>query len=60
MLSTGIRSDVGVKVYGQSLDSIYDISLRIERALKGVDGLADLYVEQLTGGKYLEIDLWEN
>lgn len=55
MLSTGIRSDVGVKVYGQDLDSIYSISLRIENALKGIDGLADLYVEQLTGGKYLDI-----
>ncbi len=55
MLSTGIRSDVGVKVYGQDLDSIYSISRRIENALKGIDGLADLYVEQLTGGKYLDI-----
>ncbi len=57
MLSTGIRTDVGVKIYGQNLDSIYDISLRVEKALKGVDGLADLYVEQLTGGKYLTIKI---
>ena len=57
MLSTGIRTDVGVKIYGQSLDTIYDISLRIEKALKGVEGLADLYVEQLTGGKYLNIKI---
>ncbi len=57
MLSTGIRSDVGVKVYGQNLDSIYSISRRIENALKNIDGLADLYVEQLTGGKYLDIVL---
>ncbi len=57
MLSTGIRTDVGVKIYGQNLDSIYNISLRVEKALKGVDGLADLYVEQLTGGKYLQIKI---
>lgn len=57
MLSTGIRSDVGIKVYGQDLDSIYAISMRVERALKNVDGLADLYAEQLTGGKYLYVDL---
>ncbi|MBX7109600.1 MAG: efflux RND transporter permease subunit [Chitinophagales bacterium] len=57
MLSTGIRTDVGVKIYGQSLDSIYDLSLRVEKALKGVEGLADLYVEQLTGGKYLSIKI---
>ncbi len=57
MLSTGIRTDVGVKIYGQNLDSIYNISLGVEAALKGVDGLADLYVEQLTGGKYLKIKI---
>lgn len=57
MLSTGIRSDVGIKIYGQDLDSVYDIALRIERALQGVEGLADLYAEQITGGKYLRIDL---
>src|SRR5574337_201267 len=55
MLSTGIRTDVGVKVYGQDLDTIYSISRQIEGALKGVNGLSDLYVEQLTGGKYLDI-----
>lgn len=55
MLSTGIRTDVGVKVYGQDLDTIYSISREIEGVLKDVDGLADLYVEQLTGGKYLDI-----
>ena len=57
MLSTGIRTDVGIKVFGQSLDSIYNISLEIEKTLKGINGLEDLYVEQLTGGKYLEIDI---
>lgn len=57
MLSTGIRTDVGVKVYGQNLDSIYSISRRIESELSGIDGLSDLYVEQLTSGKYLNIEL---
>jgi copper/silver efflux system protein len=60
MLSTGIRTDVGVKVYGNDLDSIYDISRRVENALKGIDGLQDLYVEQLTGGKYLDIKIRRN
>lgn len=57
MLSTGIRTDVGIKIYGQNLDSIYDLSLKVENALKGVEGLADLYLEQLTGGKYLDIKI---
>lgn len=57
MLSTGIRTDVGIKIYGQNLDSIYDISLKMKNSLQGVEGLADLYVEQLTGGKYLDIKI---
>jgi copper/silver efflux system protein len=56
MLSTGIRTDVGVKVFGKDLD-IYDISRKVEGALKGISGLEDLYVEQLTGGKYLDIKI---
>lgn len=57
MLSTGIRTDVGIKIFGQSLDSIYNISLEVEKTLKGIEGLQDLYTEQLTGGKYLEIEI---
>ena len=57
MLSTGIRTDVGVKIYGKNLDSIYTIGRKVEGALKGIPGLVDLYVEQLTGGKYLDIKI---
>jgi Cu(I)/Ag(I) efflux system membrane protein CusA/SilA len=57
MLATGIRTDVGVKVYGQNLDSIASVSNRVRSALNGVPGVKDLYVEPITGGKYLEIDI---
>ncbi len=57
MLATGIRTDVGVKVYGQSLDSIASVSERVRTALRDVPGVNDLYVEPITGGKYLEIDI---
>lgn len=57
MLATGIRTDVGVKVYGQELDSIAAVSERVRTALNGVEGVRDLYVEPITGGKYLEIDI---
>lgn len=57
MLATGIRTDVGVKVYGQNLDSIYVLSERVKKALAGVDGVKDLYVDPITGGKYLVIDI---
>ncbi|MBF9252209.1 efflux RND transporter permease subunit [Pontibacter sp. 172403-2] len=57
MLATGIRTDVGVKVYGQNLDSIAAVSERVKAALNGVPGVQDLYVDPVTGGKYLEIDI---
>ncbi|WP_461488555.1 efflux RND transporter permease subunit [Pontibacter sp. HJ8] len=57
MLATGIRTDVGVKVYGQNLDSIASVSERVRGALRDVQGVNDLYVEPVTGGKYLEIDI---
>ncbi len=55
MLSTGIRTDVGVKVYGQNLDSIYAFAQAIKKQLEGIDGVKDLYVEPITGGKYIDI-----
>jgi copper/silver efflux system protein len=55
MLSTGIRTDVGVKVYGQNLDSINVFAQQIRTALNGVAGVKDLYVEPITGGKYIDI-----
>lgn len=57
MLSTGIRTDVGLKVYGQNLDSIYAFAQTIKRQLEGIDGVKDLYVEPITGGKYIDIEV---
>ncbi|MEO8854569.1 MAG: efflux RND transporter permease subunit, partial [Ginsengibacter sp.] len=57
MLSTGIRTDVGVKVYGQNLDSIYAFAQVIKNDLQGIPGIKDLYVEPITGGKYIDINL---
>jgi Cu(I)/Ag(I) efflux system membrane protein CusA/SilA len=55
MLSTGIRTDVGVKIFGQNIDTIAAVSARVKDALQGTPGIADLYVEPVTGGKYLNI-----
>lgn len=55
MLATGIRTDVGVKVYGQNLDTIAAVSERVKKVLEGTEGIRDLYVEPITGGKYLSI-----
>ena len=55
MLSTGIRTDVGLKVFGQNLDTIYSLSQAFRSELERVDGVKDLYVEPITGGKYIDI-----
>ena len=57
MLATGIRTDVGVKVHGQNLDTIYAVSERVKKLMEGIPGVKDLYVEPITGGKYLVIDI---
>ena len=57
MLSTGIRTDVGLKVYGQNLDSIYAFAQILKKQLEGIDGIKDLYVEPITGGKYIDISI---
>jgi Cu(I)/Ag(I) efflux system membrane protein CusA/SilA len=55
MLSTGIRTQVGVKVFGNDLTTIEKKSAEIERVLHDVPGAVDLYAEKITGAPYLEI-----
>jgi Cu(I)/Ag(I) efflux system membrane protein CusA/SilA len=55
MLSTGIRTQVGVKVFGRDLKVIEEKSAEIERVLREVPGAVDLYAERITGAPYLEI-----
>jgi Cu(I)/Ag(I) efflux system membrane protein CusA/SilA len=57
MLATGIRTDAGIKVYGQQLDTIYSLSKKVKKVLEGIPGVKDLYVDPITGGKYLTIDI---
>lgn len=57
MLSTGIRTDVGLKVYGQNLDSIYSLSNKLKNHLGNIDGVKDLYVDPITGGKFIDITI---
>ena len=57
MLSTGIRTQVGVKVFGTDLATIEKKSAEIERVLHDVPGAVDLYAEKITGAPYLEIQV---
>ena len=56
MLSTGIRTPVGVKVYGPDLAAIQRAAADVERVIEKVPGTASAFAERTTGGYYLVID----
>jgi copper/silver efflux system protein len=55
MLSTGIRTPVGVKVIGTDLAEIDRLARQIEQVLRSVPGTSSAYAERVIGGYYLEI-----
>jgi Cu(I)/Ag(I) efflux system membrane protein CusA/SilA len=55
MLSTGVRTDLGVKVFGRDLDTLENLALRVEEILRRIPGTADLYAERSEGGMFLDI-----
>jgi Cu(I)/Ag(I) efflux system membrane protein CusA/SilA len=55
MLSTGIRTPVGVKVFGTDLAEIEQIARQIERVVRTVPGTSSAYAERVIGGYYLNI-----
>src|SRR3546814_13782354 len=57
LLATGSTNAVWVKVCGQKPDTIYAVSERVKASLEGSPGVTDLYVEPVTGGKYLDIQI---
>ena len=57
MLTTGVRTPVGIKIYGANLDEIEKIGTHIEQALKKVAGTRSVYAERVTGGYFIDFDL---
>jgi Cu(I)/Ag(I) efflux system membrane protein CusA/SilA len=60
MLSTGIRTPVGIKVSGADLKEIERLSLEIERIIKDVPGARSVFAERVTGGYFLDFDIDRN
>src|SRR6185437_6189351 len=56
MLSTGIRTPVGIKVYGPDLAGIDAVSREIEAAVRQVPGTTSAFAERIEGGYFLEIE----
>ena len=56
MLSTGIRTPVGIKVFGTDLGEMEKLAREIEAAVRTVPGTTSAYAERATGGYYINID----
>jgi Cu(I)/Ag(I) efflux system membrane protein CusA/SilA len=54
MLTTGVRTPVGIKIYGSDLTKIEEIGSHIEMALKEVNGTRSVYAERTAGGYFLD------
>ena len=57
MLSTGIKTPVGIKVAGPDLAEIEKIGKRLEEVLPEVEGTASVYSERVAGGRYVKVDI---
>jgi Cu(I)/Ag(I) efflux system membrane protein CusA/SilA len=57
MLSTGIKTPVGIKVAGPDLNELERIARQIEAVVKPLPGTASAYAERVMGGSYLDIDI---
>jgi len=56
MLSTGIRTPIGIKVFGTDLAEIERVAREVERVVKMVPGTTSAFAERLTGGYYIDIE----
>ncbi len=56
MLSTGIRTQVGIKVFGRTLDDIEHVGRQLEATLRDVPGTRSVYAERIQGGYYVDFE----
>jgi Cu(I)/Ag(I) efflux system membrane protein CusA/SilA len=57
MLTTGLRSEVGVKIYGNDLTTLENLARQVADVVRHVPGAANVYPEQVTSGQYLNISV---
>lgn len=55
MLSTGVRTDIGLKIFGDNLDTLEHYAIQAEQILKAVPGIADVVAERIGNGYYVDI-----
>jgi copper/silver efflux system protein len=57
MLTTGIRTPVGIKIYGSDLAEIERLGLRVEEIVGKVPGTRSVFAERVAGGYFLDFDV---
>jgi Cu(I)/Ag(I) efflux system membrane protein CusA/SilA len=57
MLSTGIKTPVGIKVMGDDLDTLVSIGKQIEATVRDVPGTLSAFAERVTGGNYIDFHI---
>ena len=57
MLSTGIKTPVGVKIAGPDLEVLQEIGERVEAILREIPGTLSVYAERVVGGRYLDFEI---
>lgn len=57
MLSTGVRTDLGIKIFGDNLDTLEKLAIEAGEIVKKIPGAADVFAERTQGGKYIDIEI---
>ena len=57
MLSTGIKTPVGIKVAGDDLETLEEVGRRIEQVVREIPGTASVYAERVAGGNYIDFEI---
>lgn len=57
MISTGIKTPLGIKVSGASLKVIQDVGEQIEQVVRNIPGTASVFSERVAGGRYIDINI---
>ncbi|MNX63218.1 Cation efflux system protein CusA [compost metagenome] len=55
MLATGVRTDLGLKIYGSDLRELEHLAVKAEGILKGIPGAQDVFAERVIGGRFVDI-----
>ena len=57
MISTGIKTQIGIKIFGDNLKTLENLAYKISKEMKKIKGAHNVYAEQITGKSYIEFDV---